>query len=91
MNAPHDEAPGWARAGRAAKAPSEPDALMRFSISPTATGAWSWRVFSQDRTRAQGLAATRKLAAALVIHHIVAASTKRASAPLSARLSARAA
>ncbi|WP_165187891.1 hypothetical protein [Caulobacter soli] len=47
--------------------------MVRFSIAPTGLGAWLWRTFDQNgQLRAQGLAATRKLAAALVIRDIVA-------------------
>lgn len=70
-------------------APSE--AMMRFTIAPTPTGDWCWRTFDQDgQTHAQGLAATRKQAAALVIHHIVRSRTAPA-APVLQTLPARAA
>ncbi|MEJ2815928.1 hypothetical protein [Caulobacter sp. CCG-8] len=46
--------------------------MVRFSIAPTSSGAWLWRTFDLDgQLRAQGLVATRKLAAALVIRDIV--------------------
>ena len=67
------------------------DAMIRFSISPTASGNWAWRAYdSQGRLRAQGLAGTRKLAAAMVIHHIVSAHAERA-APASPEPRAKAA
>lgn len=56
------------------------DAIIGFSISPTGSGTWAWRACDQlGRVRAQGLAESRKLAAALVIHHIVSARAHRAA------------
>lgn len=50
------------------------DPMIAFTIAPTATGGWLWRTRHADgRPRAQGVAPTRKLAAALVIGDIVAA------------------
>ncbi|MBO9547274.1 hypothetical protein [Caulobacter sp.] len=70
-------------------APSE--AMMRFSIAPTLAGDWRWRMVDQDgRTQAEGLAASRKQAAALVIHHIILSRTAPA-APALQTLAARAA
>ena len=48
------------------------DPMLRFSISPTSGDAWLWRTLDPEgRAQAQGLAPTRKLAAALVIREIV--------------------
>lgn len=56
------------------------DAMIRFSISSTDSGRWAWRAYdSLGRLQAQGLAGTRRLAAALVIHHIVAKQAERAA------------
>jgi hypothetical protein len=65
--------------------------MIRFSIAPTPAGAWLWRTFLQNgNTRAQGLAATRKQAAALVIRDILL--TQRPSvADLDGQVSAKAA
>jgi hypothetical protein len=48
------------------------DAMVRFSISPASSGGWLWQTFDHaGQRRAHGLAATRKLAAALVIRDIL--------------------
>lgn len=48
------------------------EGMVRFTVSPTPAGEWLWRVFEHDgRTRVQGLAASRKHAAALIIHDIL--------------------
>lgn len=58
------------------------EAMIRFSITPTQDGAWRWRTFDKDgRVRIQGLAASRKQAAALVIRDIIRARCE--PAPLS--------
>jgi len=50
--------------------------MLRFSIAPTPHGAWLWRTFEAGgRLRAEGLASTRKQAAALVIRQIVLANS----------------
>lgn len=50
------------------------DPMIRFSIAPVAGGGWLWRTLCADgQPRAQGVAASRKLAAALVIRDIVRA------------------
>lgn len=54
--------------------PAGGEAMIGFSIAPTDTGDWLWRTFDQDGApRAQGLAASKKQAAALVIRDIVQA------------------
>jgi hypothetical protein len=82
----------WSSINRGSGDPTDSgDAMIGFSISPTGSGAWSWRTFDlRGRLRAQGLAASRKLAAALVIHHIISARAEQA-APRSAETPARAA
>lgn len=70
--------------------PAKADTMIRFSIAPTAQGAWLWRTFdpSNGQLHAQGLASTRKQAAALVIRHIVRAccdDARSQSTPLSAK------
>lgn len=61
--------------------------MVRFSIAPTPSGAWLWRTFDLDgQLRAQGLAPTRKLAAALVIRDIISPDLRGVS-----QLSAKAA
>jgi len=70
--------------------PAETDALIHFSIAPTAQGAWLWRAFDprDGQLQAQGLASTRRQAAALVIRHIVRACCndgRSHSPPLSAK------
>jgi hypothetical protein len=48
------------------------DAMTRFSIEPTSNQAWLWRTIDeQGRRTASGLAPTKKLAAAMVIRHIL--------------------
>lgn len=48
--------------------------MIRFSIAPSGAGAWLWRTIDQDgRVRRQGIAPSKKIAAALVIRDIVAA------------------
>lgn len=48
------------------------DVVVRFTISPTPAGHWLWRVFDHDgQPRVQGLAASRKHAAALIIHELL--------------------
>ena len=50
------------------------DKLIRFSIAPRGAGAWLWRTIERDgRVRSQGIAPSRKIAAALVVRDIVAA------------------
>lgn len=67
------------------------EVLVRFSIAPDASGGWLWRTYdAQGLARAQGVAATRKIAAALVIHDIIQARTACAELPAPAP-SARAA
>ncbi|PIC01091.1 hypothetical protein [Caulobacter sp. X] len=65
------------------------DKLLRFTIVPTATGTWLWRTIERDgAVRAQGIAPSKKLAAALVIRDIVAARLDRPehiAAPLPAK------
>lgn len=64
-------------------------AMTRFSIAPTAQGSWLWRTFdAAGGVLAQGLAATRKQAAALVIRQIV---TSRAPNAPRSHISAKAA
>ncbi|USQ95334.1 hypothetical protein [Caulobacter sp. RL271] len=65
--------------------------MVRFSITPTQQGIWLWRTFDQaGQLRAQGLASTRKQAAALVIRQILLVSARGATPPLP-HLSAKAA
>jgi hypothetical protein len=82
MSAP-DTPSNWLQANRSASGRADGhDAMIRFSISPTGSGAWAWRCYEPlGRVRAHGLAGTRKLAAALVIHHIVSAHAERAAPP----------
>jgi hypothetical protein len=48
------------------------DPMTRFLIEPTSDQAWRWRTLDeQGRPMASGLAATRKIAAAMVIRHIL--------------------
>jgi hypothetical protein len=67
------------------------DVVVRFTVSPTPAGHWLWRVFDHDgRPRVQGLAASRKHAAALIIHELL--RSRSAAAALAAeKLSAKAA
>lgn len=59
-----------------------PDPLLRFSIAPDASGGWRWEVRGPAQAPlAGGVVATRKIAAALVINHIVQARTRSAAAP----------
>jgi hypothetical protein len=83
----------WAPTAEAQTAAQTDEPIIRFSISPTGSGAWLWSARdAQGRIRAQGRAATRKLAAALVIHHIVCAcACAQRAAPPSQPLHARAA
>jgi hypothetical protein len=75
LNAPS----GWRQADRGASGRADGhDAMIAFSISPTGSGTWAWRACDQSgRVRAQGVAGSRKLAAALVIHHIVSTRAER--------------
>lgn len=65
------------------------DKLLRFTIVPTANGTWLWRTVERDgRVRAQGIAPSKKLAAALVIRDIIAArldQPEHLAAPLPAK------
>ncbi len=65
------------------------DKLLRFAIAPTTGGAWLWRTIERDgRIRAQGIAPTKKLAAALVVRDIIAArlaQPEHLAAPLPAK------
>jgi hypothetical protein len=55
------------------------DKLIRFSIAPRGAGAWLWRTIERDgRVRSQGIAPSKKIAAALVVRDIVAARMARA-------------
>lgn len=64
----------------ASTAPEAAQAMIRFSIAPTDAGAWLWRTFDKDGgARSQGLAASRKQAAAFVIRDIVQACEPVAS------------
>lgn len=67
------------------------DVVVRFTVSPTPAGHWLWRVFDHDgQPRVQGLAASRKHAAALIIHELL--RSRSAAAALAADdLSAKAA
>lgn len=67
------------------------DVVIRFTVSPTPAGHWLWRVFDHDgQPRVQGLAASRKHAAALIIHELL--RSRSAAATLAAdELSAKAA
>ncbi|WP_146218104.1 MULTISPECIES: hypothetical protein [unclassified Caulobacter] len=48
------------------------EVVIRFTVSPTPAGHWLWRVFEGDgQQRVQGLAASRKQAAALIIHELL--------------------
>lgn len=59
------------------------DVVVRFTISPTPAGHWLWRVFDHDgQPRVQGLAASRKHAAALIIHELL--RSRSAAAALAA-------
>ncbi|PLR28693.1 hypothetical protein SGCZBJ_01715 [Caulobacter zeae] len=59
------------------------DAIFRFTISPS-QGQWLWRTFERDgRTRAQGLAQSRKHAAALIIHAILRSRAPAAAPTIS--------
>jgi hypothetical protein len=50
------------------------DKLIRFSIAPRGAGAWLWRTLERDgRVRSQGIAPSKKIAAALVVREIIAA------------------
>lgn len=50
------------------------DKLLRFAIAPTTGEAWLWRTLERDGSvRAQGVAPSKKLAAALVVRDIIAA------------------
>lgn len=65
------------------------DKLLRFAIAPTIGGAWLWRTIERDgRIRGQGVAPSRKLAAALVVQDIIAArlaQPEHLAAPLPAK------
>ena len=64
-------------------APDAKEAMVRFSITPTHDGAWRWRTFDRDGgVRTQGLAASRKQAAALVIRDIMRARCEPAAPPI---------
>ncbi|MET3666520.1 hypothetical protein [Caulobacter sp. 1776] len=77
-------------AGRSLQPPSR-DETTHFSIAPTGQGAWLWRTFAPyGQLRAQGLAPTRKQAAALVIRDILLARCEIAGAEVS-QVSAKAA
>jgi len=59
-----------------------PDPILRFSIAPDANGGWRWEVRGQDGARkALGVVATRKIAAAVVINHIIQARLHSDDAP----------
>ncbi|PIB92457.1 hypothetical protein [Caulobacter sp. FWC2] len=75
LNAPSS----WRQADRGASGRADGhDTMIGFSISPTGSGTWAWRACDQSgRVRAQGVAGSRKLAAALVIHHIVSTRAER--------------
>jgi hypothetical protein len=63
------------------------DAMIRFSIEPTSNQAWLWRTIDEQGHRtASGLAPTKKLAAAMVIRHILDRTLGQAagSGPLAA-------
>ncbi|MDG2531572.1 hypothetical protein [Caulobacter endophyticus] len=66
------------------------EVVIRFTVSPTPAGHWLWKVFGSDgKSRVEGLAASRKHAAALIIHEIL---ILRAAAAIAAqKLSATAA
>lgn len=65
------------------------DPIIHFSISPHRLGGWYWETRSIDGVRQDhGLSPTRKLAAAIVIRHIIQAGAPKTVAPQS---SARAA
>ncbi|MCK5912040.1 MAG: hypothetical protein KAG62_19060 [Caulobacter sp.] len=65
------------------------DKLLRFAIAPTIGGAWLWRTIERDgRIRGQGVAPSRKLAAAVVVQDIIAArlaQPEHLAAPLPAK------
>lgn len=67
------------------------DVVVRFTVSPTPAGHWLWQVFDHDgQPRVRGLAASRKHAAALIIHELL--KSRSAAAALAAeKLSAKAA
>ncbi len=55
------------------------DKLIRFSIAPRGAGAWLWRTIERDgRVRSQGIAPSKKIAAALVVRDIIAARVAQA-------------
>jgi hypothetical protein len=60
----------------------EPGPIIRFSIRPDGLGGWRWETHGSDGAPcACGLSPTRRIAAALVIKHIVQARTSLAVAP----------
>jgi hypothetical protein len=48
------------------------NSMIRFSLEFTPAGTWAWRTYDlEGRNTASGVAATKKVAAALIIRHIV--------------------
>lgn len=72
---------GWVEPLCPAMSNGEP--IIRFTVAPAQNGAWIWRTFQADgQPRTQGLASTRKQAAALVIRDIILARTQQVAPPI---------